>query len=158
MPAGRKAIPISDHKRKGTYRKSRHAKAEAIEAADAIGLPECPDWLSDAAKSVWAYVAPLMEGRKIVTKADRIAVEALCCDYAEWMELEQSILAKGKTYTTTTPSGDTMIRPHPHVAMRDSAWKRLQCDLTNFGGHPGARSKVSQVGEGKANDPWARFG
>lgn len=48
-------------------------------------------------------------------------------------------------YTTTTEKESLMIRPHPAMAIRSDAWKRVVGMLDRFGMTPSARTKVSAV-------------
>jgi phage terminase small subunit len=48
-------------------------------------------------------------------------------------------------YTTTTENGSLMIRPHPAMAIRSDAWKRVVGMLDRFGMTPSSRTKVSAL-------------
>ncbi len=46
-------------------------------------------------------------------------------------------------YTTTTKEGRLMIRPHPAMAARADAWKRVLAMVDRFGMAPAPRARVS---------------
>ena len=49
-----------------------------------------------------------------------------------------------------------MIRPHPAVAVRQDAWKRVVTLLRDFGMTPSARTRVSG-GDAPTDDPLEAF-
>lgn len=55
-------------------------------------------------------------------------------------------------YTTRTKEGSFMIRPHPAMAVRQDAWKRVVGLLGHFGMTPATRAKVT-VGGPAERDP-----
>lgn len=59
-------------------------------------------------------------------------------------------------YTTRTKEGSLMIRPHPAMAIRQDAWKRVVGLLREFGMTPSARTRVS-AGEASDADPLDEF-
>jgi phage terminase small subunit len=59
-------------------------------------------------------------------------------------------------YTSRTTSGSLMIRPHPALAVRQDAWKRVVMLLRDFGMTPSARTRVAAA-EGGEEDPFATF-
>jgi P27 family predicted phage terminase small subunit len=154
--AGRKAIPISNHRLAGTFRKDRHAASEKAQKIDQ-GIPECPSWLSDRAKSAWVEVAPLLHARRVLTKSDGVALQLLCESYADWKRLRMEVSDEGETYRTHTPAGDEMIRPNPKVTLRDNAERYLRSSLVDFGLNPAARSKISAVDGMEEKDPWGEL-
>jgi phage terminase small subunit len=59
-------------------------------------------------------------------------------------------------YTTTTKEGSFMVRPHPAMAVRQDAWKRVIAILREFGMTPSARTRVAAT-EGGEKDPLDEF-
>lgn len=150
---GRKPVPIEQHKARGTYRADRHKGI----AANDHGIPECPTWLSGRARDGWIEIAPMLDARGVLTQADAVSLQALCERYADWRELREEVRAEGRTYSTTNPAGDEMIRPNPKAAMLDEAERALKGWLIEFGLTPAARSKVAAIGEKKNENPFAQF-
>lgn len=60
-------------------------------------------------------------------------------------------------YTTTTEKGSLMIRPHPAMAIRSDAWKRVVAMLDRFGMNPSAKTRVSATAPVEADplEAWA---
>lgn len=52
---GRKPIPTTLHKARGTLRATRHKRDRAGEPLPVGDLVQPPDWLSDTQKETWAY-------------------------------------------------------------------------------------------------------
>lgn len=59
-------------------------------------------------------------------------------------------------YTTRTKEGSLMIRPHPAMAIRQDAWKRVVGLLREFGMTPSARTRVAASDTPDA-DPLEQF-
>ncbi len=138
---GRKPTPVSEHILKGTFRKDRHAKAGRAERTG-IAIPECPSWITGAAKEAWESIGELLDARRVLTVADGVALALLCQNYADFVRLRLEVIEEGEVYETETASGDKMLRPNPKVAFRDNTEKRLRASLVDFGLNPSARSKI----------------
>ena len=82
---------------------------------------------------------------KVMTMADRKALELLSLAYQEYREASDVIAREGATYETTTENGNTMIRPRPEVRLRAESWRRTSTMLQEFGLTPAARSRVYGV-------------
>jgi phage terminase small subunit len=59
-------------------------------------------------------------------------------------------------YTSRTREGSLMIRPHPAMAVRQDAWKRVTVLLREFGMTPASRTRISAT-ESPAGDPALEF-
>ena len=123
---------------------------------DLLKNPAPPHWLTRKGKAAWRNLAPLLSKLKVLTEADRKTLELLCDAYSEFRENRQVIIDQGPTYTTTTPTGDVMVRPRPEVAMYQDAFKRLFPLMQHFGMTPASRTKIS-TGEGVKADPAEEF-
>jgi P27 family predicted phage terminase small subunit len=86
---------------------------------------------------------------------------SVIADYAssvEEVEITTAVIEDvGRTYTTTTMSGDTMYRPRPEVAMRSDAMKRAQALRSELGLGPASKSKVGG-GKKHAANPFGELG
>lgn len=118
---------------------------------------KAPSYLTPKAKAAWRELAVVLGDMRVLTVADRKALEMLCDTYAEWRELRAVIEEHGHTYETFTAQGDKMIRPRPEVTMAADAWKRASAMLTQFGLTPSSRSKVSAGEKQEESDPLADF-
>lgn len=116
-----------------------------------------PEFLSDRARQAWNDLAPVLDRVGVLAETDAAALVGLCEAYADLQEA-RAALAEGKRfYTTTTPAGDTMIRPHPALAAASDADRRFRAWLVEFGMTPSARSRVAAAGSDDEQDPAARY-
>ncbi len=120
------------------------------------GMPKVPVWLNGTARAAWMELRPLLEKIKVVTEADRKALELLCDAYSEYRAYREVVRREGATYQVTTKRGGTMYRMRPEVAAAQDAWKRTRAMLAEFGLTPAARSKVKVLKE-TADDPYERY-
>jgi P27 family predicted phage terminase small subunit len=152
----KKRTPIEIHKARGTYRPARHTPP--VTASSDSGVPECPAWLGDDAKAVWADLAPRLDARRILTQADSYGLQVLCTTFAEWRQLCQDLVAEGSTYECRTEAGAVMRRPNPKMAMRADCQRRLVALLGEFGMSPAARSKAATVAAPASENRFAGLG
>lgn len=154
MPGGRPRKPTHLKVVSGTLRKHRENPDEPDVAG---GWPDPPDWLSARAAVIFQDTCGLMSGMGTLSIewVDVIANYASCVEEIEITTA--AIEDMGRTYTTTTQTGDTMFRPRPEVAMRSDAMKRAQSLRAELGLGPASKSKV---GGGKKNavNPFAQLG
>jgi P27 family predicted phage terminase small subunit len=121
------------------------------------GWPVAPEWLSDRASAIFEETCRRMSGIGTLSEewADVIADYASC---VEEIEITTGIIEDlGRTYTTTTQTGDTMFRPRPEVAMRSDAMRRAQALRAELGIGPASKSKVS-AGKPDEENPFAALG
>lgn len=154
MPAGRPRKPTHLKIVAGTYQKTRENPNEP-EAAG--GWPAAPDWLSKRAAEIFEETCSMMSGMGTLS----VEWANVIADYAssvEEVEITTGVIEDvGRTYTTTTMSGDTMYRPRPEVAMRSDAMKRAQALRSELGLGPASKSKVGG-GKKHAANPFAEIG
>ncbi len=122
-------------------------------------LPSCPKYLAGDAKVAWGRLTVLLDRMGVLTEADTLALERLCECYSEILDCRELIARDGRTYTTTTMSGDALIKANPAVAMLGDADRRFKSYLVEFGLSPAARSKVQGANseETGKEDPLAEF-
>ena len=147
--AGRPRKPSKIKQLAGTERKHR---ANPNEPDAPSGFPECPDWLSPASARIFNETCASMDGMGILSAEwrDVIAAYAMC---QEELEIYSAIIAQeGRTYRTTTQTGDTMYRARPEVAMRADAMRRAQQLRSEIGLGPASKSKVSANSKHEANE------
>ena len=138
----------------GTLQPSRANKQEPVPD---VALPLPPDWLSERARAYWGEIGAVLLNMKVVTAADSPALQLLTETMAEWAEARQAVHVRGLVYELETEGGQTMRRPNPEVAQASDAMKRALRMLTEFGLTPASRSKVSALGDGDGNDPFAEM-
>lgn len=154
MPGGRPRKPTHLKVVGGTLRPHRENPNEPEVAG---GWPDAPAWLSKRAAELFEETCNMMSGMGTLSVewANVIADYASCL---EEVELTTAIIEDvGRTYTTTTMSGDTMYRPRPEVSMRSDAMKRAQALRSELGLGPASKSKVGG-GKKHAANPFAELG
>lgn len=137
----------------GSKRGKRQAK---VEPTAAEGAPPKPRWLGKVAARAWDDLVPVLEGMRVLTIADRIALEMLASVYEEWRTANETIEKDGETQLCETQHGEK-IHSHPAVAHRSDAFRRLQSMAQEFGLTPSARSRIKGPGERKKEDPLQRL-
>lgn len=128
------------------------------EPQPALLIPDPPDHLSERARRVWDEAGPVLYRMKVLTEADGLALEQLCENYAEIVELRAVVAAEGRTQACETNAGGVMIRAHPAVAQLSDAERRFASMLDRFGLNPASRAKVSTVGDDANANPFANLG
>jgi P27 family predicted phage terminase small subunit len=154
MAGGRPRKPTHLKVVAGTAQKCRINKNEPKGKG---GWPSAPEWLSDRATAIFEETCRRMDGMGTLSEewADVIADYASC---VEEIEITTGIIEDlGRTYTTTTQTGDTMYRPRPEVAMRSDAMRRAQALRAELGIGPASKSKVS-AGTPDEENPFKALG
>ena len=141
--------PTAVKRQKGTLQPCRTNFNEP-ELPPAIPAP--PDHLSAQAKIFWGEYGPLLFDMRVLSKADRGALEQLCECHAEVVRLRRRIVELGDTvYETESGEGNLMRRPNPEFAQLSDTERRLHAWYSAFGLTPASRSKVSKIVEKKAS-------
>lgn len=101
-----------------------------------------PAWLDPKARYAFQELEKILgEDMRVLTGADRMALELLCDVYSEYREARDVILRDGSTYEVETEQG-SYVRPRPEVAIAADAWKRVKSMLTEFGLTPSSRTRI----------------
>lgn len=142
-----------------------------------------PSWLrGQRRRRAWADLVRLLTEQRLLTVTDQAALAVLVDAYGDYLEAGALIMGTAcglcglsvrsrapctapdarrhergrRYYTTITESGSLMIRPHPAMAIRSDAWKRVVAMLDRFGMSPSAKTRVSATPEATA-DPLAEW-
>ncbi|WP_241648904.1 phage terminase small subunit P27 family [Rosenbergiella collisarenosi] len=107
------------------------------------GVPPTPKHFSKQEKYWFKRLGEELDCMGVITTLDGMALELLIGAYVEWRTHRDVLDEEGETYTTTTMTGDKLIKAHPRVGMMADAWKRLRGMMSEFGMTPAARSKVN---------------
>lgn len=152
--AGRKRKPAEMHALHGDPGKRKRDKA--VSSGVKIEIPKMPAWLPPKAKTAWRELAPLLFERGVITRGDRVALEALVDAYSIYRDARRVMEKEGMTYECRTKDGGTMVRKRGEVSIAFEAQKRLQSLLSEFGLTPAARSKVDVL-QAAAEDPYEAY-
>lgn len=133
-------------------------KTNKTEPKPKRSIPSCPAHLKDEAKVAWGRLCTLLDRMGLLTEADSFSLERLCGCYAEILACQVLIDRDGRTYTTKTMQGETLIKANPAVGMLGDADRRFKSYLIEFGLSPAARSKVHGANDPEEKaDPLAEF-
>lgn len=156
---GRKAKPLSMKIAEGVDRpRDMHAAIRATaDPRRTLVLVDCPS-LSKEAQAYWPAFRSLFADHPVVAASDLAAVGLMVETYAEYMAAKRLIEVEGRTYTSTTEGGGTMVRAHPAVAMVSDTERRLRSWFSEFGLTPAARMRVMAAPtDPSASDGTAEF-
>lgn len=122
------------------------------------GVGQPPESLDSVGMQCWKRLAILLDRTGVLTAPDELALERMCDAYADIQACKALIERDGRTYTTTAPDGNKLIKQNPAVAQLRAADALFKSYLTEFGLTPAARSKVHATPDDDASaDPMARF-
>ena len=156
MTAGRIPKPTNIHHLSGNPSKINMTKRESEEPQyAALDDFTPPEWLDDESKGYWVELAKRFSAIRVLTSMDTVALELLIVTYKEWRDCLRYLEANGKSYTTSTTSGDTKYAAYPEVGQMQVARNDVLRMLQQFGWTPASRTKVKVLG-GEA-DPMMDF-
>ena len=91
----------------------------------------------------------------MLTVVDDWALEQLCENYAEILDLRATIKTEGRFQTVTNKNGDTRTVNHPAASQLADAERRFKGMLEQFGLTPSARTRVKA--NPKRDDRFERY-
>jgi P27 family predicted phage terminase small subunit len=123
-------------------------------------IPSPPAHLNPNALIAWGTLSVKLDRLRLLTEVDDWALEQLCENYLEIVELRADVRANGRFQKVTrkggdaeTP-GDVMERTRPAYAMLADAERRFATKLAEFGLTPSSRSRVTTTPDADADhDP-----
>jgi P27 family predicted phage terminase small subunit len=130
MKTGRPPLPTKVKLLRGTLRKHR---VNPTEPTPSPGAPSMPPTLPESARHAWRWLVRLLLSMRILTKADGPVLLLAACRLTDYQDLSRDLATNGRTYETVTPTGSTMRRQRPEVALRDSAWRDAMQALVQLG-------------------------
>ena len=152
--AGRKHVPTRLKILRGTFRKDRQNLSEPTPAA---GAPAPRPGMGRQVRVWYLRLAAIVDPPRIATAADGIALELCASAIAEYHAARAVLARQGATYTTKTPTGSTMVRARPEVAIAADAWRRAAAMLRDFGLSPASRPRVNAVPAPREGNPFGRL-
>jgi len=136
---------------RGTLRKSRQNPAEPKPPRS---RPRAPKSLPEEGRKLWRDLVSVLDGARIMTRADVTALLLLCEAWSEYREADDDVKQNGLAYISATANG-SIKRPNPSVGIRADAWRRVERMLGRFGLTPSDRTKVTErQPERSGADPW----
>jgi P27 family predicted phage terminase small subunit len=138
-----------------------------------------PAHVTDGARETWGYVTAILDDMGLLTKADSLALEALCealndlrdaraalarpiigrrTDKETGLEIEWVIAEAGERRYVSFGKDGVMVRPRPEMAMIADADRRIKAWLAEFGLTPSARSRVKTEAQAEEDPSACYFG
>ncbi len=118
------------------------------------GVPECPDFLDDAARGEWLHTSAVLKDMGLLTPADRAALAAYCTAYSRWVHAEEQVKKYG-TIAKSPTKGFPMKSPYLTIA--DQAMEAMRKFMVEFGLTPSARSRIKVPSSSGAADEFDLF-
>lgn len=131
---GRKPQTNEQKRAKGETRPSRMAD-NVLEFPPVERVPDPPKWINNIGKELWNEIAPALFKQRVLTHADLHALSHLCQLHGEIVD----------GYTR-------------RIFPTASQLSQLRMYFSEFGMTPSSRSRVTAVGEGKKENPFAKNG
>ena len=135
---GRRPDPNQAAKGNPNRRKSANAKrdeealriAKLLEANSPADISQPPKMIDQgplyaAAVTVWKEMAPRLARTQRLGDVHKPIFAMFCVYYADWVRFDEMLKREGETQTVKTVSGDTMIRTHPAVRLRDKCFENV---------------------------------
>ncbi len=102
------------------------------------GIPECPDFLDEAAKAKWQSLVPELDRLGLLTVVDGDTLAAYCQAWAEFEAATKLLQSEGRTCA----GGSGGLKQHPAVSMQRTAWKALREFGSLLGLDPSSRCRL----------------
>lgn len=145
--------PTSILKQRGSW--LVNDRNEAQEAQFEGGVPDCPHWLRDEAKEVWAEVVPKLNAvAGLIKKVDRNALARYCQTWAKWRACEEFLIKHGDVFPVKDRWGNVKeFRQFPQVNTSIKLQAQLEAAEKQFGMTASSRAglTVGRVDESPAD-------
>lgn len=123
-----------------------HRKIDtASEPTPEKAIPECPDFLDNAAKREWFRMCEELFKLGLLTNLDRAALGAYCSAYSQWEWSENEIPKLQKKMTSAKKAAERR-RAWGELCVargiRKNAFKDMKTFLTELGLSPASRTRI----------------
>lgn len=129
-------------------RGTRKDRIPAAEPTPEPGRIEPPAALEGEAAKEWARIVPILEGMKVLTPADSMALALYCQAFARAVEAEATIRQTGMIIRT----GLGGVKTNPAYAIAAAARAEMLKILAEFGCTPSSRSRIAAPAERVADE------
>jgi P27 family predicted phage terminase small subunit len=143
--------PKEIKKAEGTSRNNRDGNAAPPN--NQYTIPQPPSWLTSKAKKAYKELAEDLHNMGVVTKEDRHKLGLVCQEYADYIQLQETIQREGGFYWLETESGSLVQKKRYEVDTANTKVKFVANELSRFGLDPANRNKVSRVDDQVSADP-----
>ena len=105
------------------------------------GAPEKPEWLDAEASAEWDRLIAILTERRVISKADGMALALLCSTYSAWRSAAEALAKEGPAVET----GSGGFKPSPELQAADRHRKQPLSWLREFGLTPASRHTVPPI-------------
>ena len=109
------------------------------------GLPECPTYLDETAKSKWAELCQALGETGLLTQADRDVMAMYCAAFSQWRDAADMVKKSGLIV-----KGTGGVCANPCVAIAANAKREMRELSTLLGLDPASRWRLRVGSEAKA--------
>jgi|TARA_R100000655_G_scaffold51305_1_gene88965 P27 family predicted phage terminase small subunit len=142
---GRKRKPTELKKQIGTYKDCRN---NPNEPKLPISIPNMPKYFDEFAKEAFEFLGVKAFEMRILTEADKLALELLSESYSEYRKAINIIKEEGMTYKVIDSNGNINYKARPENIIKDKAMNRMKSLIVEFGFTPSSRARVNSQKEG----------
>jgi P27 family predicted phage terminase small subunit len=147
---GRPAVPTQLKILRGNPGKRKIKTGEPTPPESGVEMPE---YLGPVARARWAVMLPLLQGVRVMTRADVEALARYCDTYEWWLATRAKLRADGDTYPILNDAGDIKyIAQRPEVAIAHKLAAQLHALEADFGLTPSSRTKLATQVEVKKDE------
>lgn len=114
---------------------------------------EPPPHLDEDARAEWARLVPMLEGMKVLTAADAMALGNLCMAYSTMTNAWRQLATAGLLYRTKTGH----VTNSPLLTIINAQMATVTKYLQEFGMTPASRSRVQTAESGYSDNPFAEL-
>lgn len=132
--------------------KPGHRSLPKHEPKPIVGVPPAPEWLVPEARALWDELSEMLVRLRVLTEADRPALELTCATWARWKQAAQVLTEQGHSMLVDREEGVVVV-VRPEVRIEADAARRLRLLLGEFGLTPSSRARVATTGEDQERDP-----
>jgi len=121
-------------------------------------IPAPPAHLSERALLAWGSLATRLDRVGVLTELDALALEQLCENYAEILELRADIKINGRFQLRISEIDDRIERVRPAQTQLADAERRFKGMMAEFGMTPSSRSRLTTANDDDAEaDPAKKY-
>jgi P27 family predicted phage terminase small subunit len=151
---GPKPTPTAVLRLRGSWR----GKANKAEPQPEATAPDCPMWLSTAAKDVWGEVVAILAPTRVLTRADGKTLARYCEYFVRWKAACAFLEKNGEVYTLKDDAGNVKcVMPWPQVSQYHKCATMLLKIEEQFGMTPSSRSRIQVPSEDDKPQAKSRF-
>lgn len=136
----------------------KHSKDAVKFASISADMVEPPVWMSDAQAENFCFMRDSIVMLDIAAVSDRYSLELLCLQYAQFIDLTDTINEEGYMVAVETKDGHLVSKPHPLLTEKGRTYTALKQMLIEYGMTPNSRRSVlnrdPNAAEGTEEQDW----